>query len=166
MPAVRNEETLADLVDALERNAGDIANACSLIGASTGWLKKWMRDDAKVEAAINDAKDTGTTVIESAAIKRAVNGVEEPIYYKDELVGYRRRYSDALTIKLLEARRPEVYGKKLEMTQNINVKQLDDKELDKRIAMLSERLGMAALPSPDSVEDAEFSELVDVEDLL
>lgn len=168
MAAVRNGDTLERLVETLETNAGDVLDACRVIGVSTGWLKKWMRDDPKVEAAIQDAIDTGATVLESAMISRAVKGWKEPVYYKDELVGHKRKYSDTLLIKALESRKPETYGKKVDMNHNVTVKNMTDSELDSKIEMLMSRLGMKALPAPEEVLDAEFTpvEELSVEDLL
>lgn len=169
MAAIRNLRTLEDLCTELERNAGDIARACSTVGCSTGWLKLWMRNDPKVEAAINDALDTGTAVLESALIKRAVDGVDEPIYFKDQLVGYKTRYSDSNLQFALKARKRDMYGDKIETNTTIRVKSMSDEELDSKIAMMAERLGIAmpALPAPSSIEDAVFTELpLTVDDLL
>lgn len=170
--AVRNADTLERLVVELERNAGDVARACADINVSTGWLKRWMREDPKVEAAINDAMDTGVAVLESALIRRAVEGVDEPIFYKENIVGYKRRYSDTNLQFALKGRRREVYGDKQEITANVNVKHLSDDELNARIEMLSQRLGLA-LPAPSNVIDATFEEIpeldlvaIDVEDLI
>jgi hypothetical protein len=168
MPAVRNQETLDCLCSALARNAGDKAAACAEIGVSTGWLKGWIRDDPKVEAAIEDAVDTGTMALESAMIKRAVEGVKEPVFYKENKVGHRRKYSDALLIKLVEARKPDQYGKKSDVNVNVNIRQLSDNELDAKIEML---LSRTALPAPAQVIEGEFVELrekeeISVEDLL
>jgi hypothetical protein len=172
MAAVRNDDTLEEICSQLERNGGDIARACSdpMIACSTGWLKRWMRDDPRVESAIKDAIDSGTMVLESAALKRAIDGVAEPIFFKDEKVGERRRYSDGLTEFMLKARKPEVYGAKLEINKNITVKTLTDDELDKRINDISARLGLTYQPLNDpSVEDAEFTEveeIITLDDLL
>jgi hypothetical protein len=170
MSAVRNEDNLELICSALERNAGDVAGACADVGCSTGWLKKWMRDDPKVEVSIKDAIDTGTAVLESALIKRAVKGVKEPIYFKDQLVGHRRRYSDSNLQFALTARKRDVYGKQVEINTNISVKHLSDDELNAKIDMLANRLGVTlSLPSPDSIIDAEFEdvgELITVDDLL
>lgn len=165
--ATRNDDTLERLVSELERNAGDIVSACAAVPCSVGWLKTWMRDDPKVEAVIKDAIDTGAAVLESAMIKRAVEGVKEPVYYKDQKVGSKRRYSDSLLMFALKARKRDMYGDKTESNVNINVKHLTDDELDSKIEQLASRLGMTlALPSPQIV-DAEFVEVkTRVEDLL
>lgn len=168
--ATRNAETLEQLCELLEKNAGDTLAACAALQVSTGWLRTWMREDPKVEARIKDAIDTGAAVLESAMIKRAVEGVKQPIYYKDQKVGSKRVYSDTLLIKALESRKPETYGKRVEVNQNVNVKHLSDDDLDKRIDMLMQRLGVQAqLPAP---VEAEFelvphdAELLTVDDLL
>lgn len=166
MAAIRTQETVDTLCEALERNAGDVALACAEAGCSVGWLKRWMRDDPKVEAAINDAVDTGATVLESAMIKRAVHGYKEKIFFKDQCIGTKRRYSDSLLVKALESRLPDKYGKRVDVNQNIRIQHLSDTELDSKIDMLMGRLGMTALPAPDNAVDAEFEEIISVEDLL
>lgn len=163
---VRDLETLQDILDTLETNCGDLAGACSGV-CSTGWLKRWMRDDPKVEAAVKDAMDTGAMGLESAAIQRAVHGVEEDVYYRDEVIGKKRKYSDTLLVKMLESRKPETYGRRMDVNTQITVTNLSDAELDKKIAMLSARLG---LPAPEQTIDAEFSvvepEPITLDDLL
>lgn len=57
------------------------------------------------EAALQDATDS----LEMEARRRAVEGVEEPVFHKGERVGSVRRYSDTLLIFLLKAHRPEKY---------------------------------------------------------
>lgn len=164
--AVRDAQTLQDILDALETNCGDLAGACTNV-CSTGWLKRWMRDDPKVEAAVKDAMDTGAMGLESAAIKRAVKGVEEPVFYRDEQIGTRTKYSDSLLVKMLESRKPDMYGRRMDVNTSITITQLSDAELDKKIAMLSARLG---LPAPTDVIEAEFSvlepEAIALDDLL
>lgn len=170
MSAVRNADTLDLICSRLETNAGDIARACAEHNVSTGWLKRWMRDDPKVDAAIRDAMDTGTAVLESALIKRAVDGYEEPVFYKDEIVGYKTKFSDSNLQFALSARKREVYGKTIDINQNISVTHLSDKELDAKIEMLSAKLGLTlALPAPGETIDAEFEDVreeIAVDDLL
>lgn len=168
MGAVRNQDTLDDITRALEANAGDVALACSTVSCSVSWLKSWMREDPKVEAAIIDAIDTGTVHLESAMISRGMRGWKEPVFYKDNKIGYKRKFSDTLLIKALESRKPDVYGKRLDVNQHVSITHMSDGELDKKIDMLLERTGLKALPSPDSAIDAEFEELCDIEldDLL
>jgi hypothetical protein len=66
------------------------------------------RDEAFAEAW-SEALDAGTEILEDEARRRAVEGWDEPIYQKGELVGHVRRYSDQLLTLLLRARRPAIY---------------------------------------------------------
>src|ERR1700761_354066 len=159
MSATRNEETLEMLMEALASNGGDMANAGRRCGVSYSWIKSWMRDDAKVEQAIKDATEAGTAVIESAAIKRAVKGVKEPILHNGEIVAYKRKYSDGLAQFLLTHRKPEVYSQKIDINKTITVKTLSDDEINQRIAGITERLGL-----PNLVEEAEFTEILSIID--
>ena len=65
-----------------------------------GFARDW-------DAAVAEALDA----VESGLIERARNGVEKPVYYRGEIVGSVRSYSDALAMFLLKAKRPEVYDR-------------------------------------------------------
>ncbi len=43
-----------------------------------------------------------SAVLERAAVIRAVDGVDEPVFHDGVIVGYKRKYSDTLMVKLLE----------------------------------------------------------------
>jgi hypothetical protein len=47
--------------------------------------------------------------MEDEAMRRAVDGWDEPVYQKGEQVGVVRKYSDSLLALLLRGRRPDVY---------------------------------------------------------
>jgi hypothetical protein len=55
------------------------------------------------------AVEQGTQMLEDEARRRAVDGVDEPIFQKGELAGHVRRYSDNLLMFLLRGRRPALY---------------------------------------------------------
>lgn len=61
------------------------------------------------DAALNIAADM---VLEAEAVRRAVEGVDKDVYYKGEVVGQERVYSDGLLSKLLEGAKPEKFQKK------------------------------------------------------
>ena len=50
-----------------------------------------------------------TDTLEMEARRRASLGVEEPVYYQGQVVGYVRKYSDVLLMFLLKAQRPEKF---------------------------------------------------------
>ena len=55
------------------------------------------------EEALLDAAD----ILEGEARRRAVDGVEKPVYYKGKLIDTVREYSDGLLTLLLKAQKPE-----------------------------------------------------------
>lgn len=68
--------------------------------------------DPEFAAAWDDALDEGMDLAEAEAWRRGVEGVDEPVFQSGQLVGYQRRYSDALLSRLLQAYRPEKFSEK------------------------------------------------------
>jgi hypothetical protein len=54
--------------------------------------------------------------LESEARRRAIEGVEEPVYQGGQLVGTRMVYSDSLLALLLKGRRKKVFAERVETT--------------------------------------------------
>ena len=78
------------------------------------------RDPAFAKAwaeAISRAGDR----FEDEAVRRGVEGVDKDVYYKGEVVGQERVYSDGLLGKLMEGAKPEKYNPKKENNTNIHV---------------------------------------------
>lgn len=109
---------LTMLCEELQGNCGDFFNACKECQLSPAFVSQWMKDDKEVSEKIENAKSVGALRLESAAIHRAVNGVDKGIYYQGLLVDTEKQYSDGLLTQLLKARVP---GYKEESTQNVNV---------------------------------------------
>lgn len=59
--------------------------------------------DAALAAAVDD--------VESNALRRAIEGVEKPVFYRGQQVGSIRVHSDALAMFMLKAKRPEIYAR-------------------------------------------------------
>ena len=73
-------------------------------------LYYWRSQDAHFRKIWDEAIEAGSDVIEDEALRRAVEGVEKPVYRGGEVVGHVRDYSDAMLTMLLKARRPEKYS--------------------------------------------------------
>ena len=69
----------------------------------------WRHRLPKFAAAWAEAVEQGADVLEDAALERAIHGVAEPVLYQGKVVGTQRKYSDALLMFLLRARRPQTY---------------------------------------------------------
>ncbi len=88
-----------------------LAVALSLIGVNRRTFMRWKEEDAELRAAVEEAVEAGTDFIEQEARRRAVDGVDRPVFQQGECVGFVREYSDTLMTQMLAGRRPEKYGK-------------------------------------------------------
>lgn len=95
---------------------------------------EWLADDQRHSAyaeAFAHCHAAAVERMELEADRRAIDGWNEPIYYEGERVGWRRRYSDQLLIKRLEAAAPDKYAQRRYVDQrnlnvNVNVDELRD----------------------------------------
>jgi hypothetical protein len=170
---VRTDANLAEICAELERNLGDLHAAARSIGVSPAFVMRWMREDDKAAEQIQEAQRVGWLGIESEALRRAVRGHEEPVFYKGMVVGSRPVYSDGLLSKILEARVPEYKkgegagGVSLNLAVQVNnMPRAENYEhwLEMKAATLKQRdeddAARKALPPPDASEqivDAEFT---------
>jgi hypothetical protein len=107
---MRTAATLEALVRALQTNCGDMYDACRQACVSPVFVKAWVKDDQDVAEQLAEAERVGALQIESEAIRRAVRGHDEPVYFKGAEVGSRKVYSDGLMQTLLKGRLRERYG--------------------------------------------------------
>lgn len=101
---MRNVYTLERLTDALTRNCGDRLAAARECGVSLMFVQQWCKDDPETAKVLREAELVGTQGLVSAAIQRAVHGIERDVYYKGEVVGQQLEYSDTLLATLLKAK--------------------------------------------------------------
>ena len=90
-------------------NSGNVRVACNAAGIerSTAYRAR-TKDEAfkkKWDVAIDDAAD----LLEAEAYRRAIQGVDRPVFYRGIQVGTVRAYSDPLLIFLLKGARPYKY---------------------------------------------------------
>jgi len=74
----------------------------------------WMKEDESYAKAFTDAEELAGDILEAEAMRRANDGVLEPIYQGGILVGHKRNYSDYLMKQLLEGTKPDKYKKRFE----------------------------------------------------
>ena len=110
------------------------------------WLEEKDDDGKPTEqaeryrAALDDAHQQGCESLEREATRRAVEGVDEPVYQKGECVGYIRKYSDVLLIFMLKGAKPEKYRERFEM----KTEQVSDEQLESKIAEYIRKVGISA----------------------
>ncbi len=94
---------------ALEDGA-NVTAAAEAAGITRQNAYAYRREDEDFARKWDEALDVGIGSLEDEAIRRARDGVEEPIYQRGEYCGTMRRYSDTLLIFLLKAHKPEKYN--------------------------------------------------------
>ncbi len=100
---------LPKFLDALQETA-NVTAACAEAHVSRKTAYKFRNENAGFMAEWDAALAVGVGTLEDEAIRRARDGVEEPIYSKGEYVGTTRRYSDTLLIFLLKSHKPSIYN--------------------------------------------------------
>lgn len=122
----------------------------------------------------DEAIETAIDALEHEARRRAVKGVDEPVFYQGNVCGVVTRYSDTLLIQLLKAHRPEKYRERHELTgpngepMRLAVGKMSDAEIVKDVARLlgiadqvseSDRSATAApVPPGSGVAQSAFAE--------
>lgn len=88
---------------------GNVSRAARDAGIDRTQPYRLREDDAAFAKAWDSALEEAADRMEEEALRRAVEGVEEPVYQKGEQIGAIRRYSDTLLIFLLNGARPHKY---------------------------------------------------------
>lgn len=96
------------ILDAIAQGAS-FAKAAEAGGICRQNLWAWRQADPEFDRAVKEAVETGTDRIEDEALRRAVEGVNKPVFQRCKVVGYVTEYSDRLLEMLLRARRSEKY---------------------------------------------------------
>lgn len=92
------------------------ASAAREAGITLGKVKSEYDADPGFFDQAMDRIEEFNDLIEAEAIRRAVDGVKVPVFYKGEHVADRTEYSDSLLSKLLTGRRAATYGNKHEIS--------------------------------------------------
>lgn len=89
---------------------GLIASAAKAVKVTSAQVQAYREYNKEFGEHVKEVLEESKDALEKEAFRRAVEGVEEDVYYKGEIVGTVRRYSDSLLSKMLEAKRKEEYG--------------------------------------------------------
>ncbi len=107
----------------LERLAatGNVTGCAEAFGLARPTLYRHRKEDSEFAESWDEAIELAVEVLEDEARRRGVEGVEEPVFYKGEICGTVRKYSDTLLIVLLKAHRPEKYRELVDHRHSGNV---------------------------------------------
>lgn len=107
------EEAQVAFIAAYIASGGRFVTACRAINRPPEEVYLWRDTVPAFKRVWDEAGDKAGNVLEDEAIRRAVEGVVEPIYGSlGTIVGERTRYSDRLLIYLLKGFKPDKYGDK------------------------------------------------------
>ena len=91
------------------RGTGNVQLAASNADVARQVAYRARDSSDKFRADWDEALEEARELLEAEARRRAAIGVEEPVFYKGEIVGHIRKYSDNLLMFLLKAHWPEKF---------------------------------------------------------
>ena len=97
IPEQFSREAQADFLDALAQG-GNVRAACAAAGISRSTAYRMRRACGRFEQLWDAALLVARTQVEAVLADRALNGVEETIFYHGEAVATRRRYDARLLL--------------------------------------------------------------------
>ena len=89
-----------------------VHNAADEAGVNFRNFYRWRDEDSEFEDGWKQATSKKLDDLEVEALRRAVKGVEKPVYRGGEIVGHVTDYSDSMLMFLLKAQYPEKYDAK------------------------------------------------------
>jgi len=126
---------------------GNVTGAAEAAGVHRQRHWEWLKDPGYADR-FADAQEQAVERLETEARRRAIVGVEEPVYQGGKLVGGVRKYSDTLLIFLLKGARPERYRERFDVRQQVVTVDAIDAEIARLEAEVAANpAGGAAGPS-------------------
>lgn len=114
-----------------------------------GTVYAWRDRDEAFADSWDEAADAAGDVLEAEARRRAVDGVETPIFFEGERVGTKTTFSDRLLEFLLKGRRPEIFGDRLAIGPQGSIRQSDADEVLELLTEIANR--KASAPDPNAL---------------
>lgn len=91
------------------RDSANVSASARATGVERWKWYRLRRADPGFAAEWLDALEIGIDALEDEAMRRALEGGEEPVFYQGKIVGRVRKYSDTLLMFMLKSSRPERY---------------------------------------------------------
>lgn len=109
--AVDSPELRESFLETL-RQTGNVGVAAEIINVYRTTPYQWKKKDPAFAKRWEEALDAAADVAEAEVRRRAVEGWDEPVFYKGEVVGYTKKYSDRMLELHIKALKPEKYRDK------------------------------------------------------
>ena len=105
-----------------------ISSTCKAVQMSRRNFYNWLQDDPEFARDFEDAKKMVIETLEQEVRRRAVEGVEKPVYQGGKLVGSVQEYSDILLMFYLKGLCPERYRDNYQV--QVNAGQVEIKTIE------------------------------------
>ena len=102
------------------RGTGNVRLAASNAGVARQVAYRARDSSPGFRADWDEAMEEARELLEAEARRRAAVGVDEPVFYKGQVVGQIRKYSDNLLMFLLKAHWPEKFRENLSIDQRVS----------------------------------------------
>lgn len=89
---------------------GNILLAAKLAKIERAKHYDWLEADPDYESKFAVAHESAAEALEAEAHRRAVTGVQEPVWYQGQKCGHIRKFSDTLLIFLMKGAMPDKYA--------------------------------------------------------
>lgn len=133
----------------LRENGCYVERACRTIKITRPAVTYWRDTDEDFAAAMDAIKEVWIEGMEEELDRRAFEGVIKDIYYKGEVVGQLREYSDNLLMFRMKALRPEMYRDGPKASERVP---LSDAELDAALQRRMQRVSKTTQDTPEVSE--------------
>lgn len=118
---------------------GNVTQAAEIADVDRSLHYVWLHDDETYADAFKAAQGQAGDRLEQEARRRAIEGVEKPVFYKGEECGRVQEYSDTLLIFLMKGAMPDKYKERVAQehsghtSHDISVERMSDDELHRGI---------------------------------
>ncbi len=132
----------------------NVTKAAQSIGMARQSVYDARARDPEFAALWDSAIEQGTDMLEAEARRRALDGVDRPVYFQGKRVGITKEYSDPLLMFMLRGYRPHKYRERVVETP----KQIDKPAIN--VIVLARQVSLAArLLDQDMLQDATAPQL-------
>lgn len=94
--------------------------AANQVNVTPQAILQYRRKNPSFEERVQNALRSYNDLIEAEIHRRGVDGFDQAVYWNGEVVGYQKKYSDALLGMLAKRRIPE-YGDRISVEQNTTI---------------------------------------------
>ena len=88
---------------------GNVKESCEIAGVNRQYAYEVREKDPAFAQEWASALADAADVLEREAVRRGMEGYDEPVYYLGQVVGTVRKYSDQILILLLKAAKPDKF---------------------------------------------------------